>query len=179
MDIGLKLKNLRIRQNLTQEELAERSELTKGFISQLERNLTSPSVATLKDILEALGTNLGDFFHEDVQEKIIFSHSDYFEASNESLGYQLEWIVPNAQKNIMEPVIITLSPGGSSKEILPYEGEEFGYVLEGEIRLVYGTDEFLLEEGETFYLSPLELHYLENGTNQDAKVLWVSTPPSF
>ena len=57
MDIGRKLKQLRIRNDLTLEELASRSELTKGFLSQVERNLTSPSVSTLEDILEALGTD--------------------------------------------------------------------------------------------------------------------------
>ena len=67
MDIGERLKQHRLQLGLTQEELAERSELTKGFISQVERDLTSPSVASLEDILEALGTNLGDFFNEEKQ----------------------------------------------------------------------------------------------------------------
>ena len=62
MQIGLKLKELRMAKGLTQEELANRAELSKGFISQLERDLTSPSIATLVDILQCLGTNLKDFF---------------------------------------------------------------------------------------------------------------------
>ena len=72
MQIGEKIKNLRIKNALTQEELANRCELTKGFISQLERDLTSPSIATLVDILEGLGTNLRDFFNETTDEKIVF-----------------------------------------------------------------------------------------------------------
>lgn len=62
MDIGNRLKELRVLKGLTQEELADRSELSKGFISQLERNLTSPSIATLMDILQCLGTTIGEFF---------------------------------------------------------------------------------------------------------------------
>ena len=62
MEIGHKLKQMRVRQNLTLEELASRCELTKGFLSQVERNLTSPSIVTLNDILEALGSTLGEFF---------------------------------------------------------------------------------------------------------------------
>ena len=58
MEIGQKIKQLRIQKGLTLEELASRSELTKGFLSQMERDLTSPSIATLNDILEALGTTL-------------------------------------------------------------------------------------------------------------------------
>ena len=60
MNIGGKIKELRVAKNLTQEELADRTELSKGFISQLERDLTSPSIATLMDILQALGTDLKD-----------------------------------------------------------------------------------------------------------------------
>ena len=60
MKIGAKVKELRVQKGLTQEELADRTELSKGFISQLERDLTSPSIATLMDILQALGTDLKD-----------------------------------------------------------------------------------------------------------------------
>ena len=78
MDIGHKIKQLRIKLGLTQEELAARKELSKGFISQLERDLTSPSIATLMDILEALGTNIRDFFNESIQENIVFPAEDIF-----------------------------------------------------------------------------------------------------
>ena len=73
MEIGKKIKRLRMLCNLTQKELADRCELTKGYISQLENDLTSPSIATLVDILSALGTDLKSFFNEDVQEKIVFT----------------------------------------------------------------------------------------------------------
>ena len=78
MDIGSKVKRLRQANGLTLEELANRSELTKGFLSQLERDLTSPSVATLEDILEALGTNLQEFFSEKEAEQLVFKQDDFF-----------------------------------------------------------------------------------------------------
>ena len=62
MNFGEKLKNLRVMQGLTQDELAQRSELTKGFISQIENDIASPSITTFIDILDALGTNPRDFF---------------------------------------------------------------------------------------------------------------------
>ena len=65
MNIGSKIKALRIANGLTQEELADRSELSKGFISQVENNLTSPSIATLIDVLQCLGTDLKNFFGDD------------------------------------------------------------------------------------------------------------------
>ena len=72
MVIGEKIKFLRQLNNLTQEELADRCELSKGFISLLERDMTSPSIATLKDILEALGTDLASFFNDVHEEKVVF-----------------------------------------------------------------------------------------------------------
>ena len=106
MDIGAKIKLLRIKNQLTLEELANRSELTKGFLSQVERNLTSPSIATLEDILEALGTSLGEFFSDDRDERVVFTANDYF--INEQEAYDISYIVPNAQKNCMEPILIRL-----------------------------------------------------------------------
>ena len=79
MDIGNKIRELRIQKGLTQEELADRAELSKGFISQVERDLTSPSIATLMDILQCLGTDLKDFFNEDTDEQIVFHKEDYFQ----------------------------------------------------------------------------------------------------
>ena len=62
MQLGTKIKDMRLQLNLTQEELADRCELTKGYISQLENDLTSPSIATLGDILDALGSSFSEFF---------------------------------------------------------------------------------------------------------------------
>ena len=72
MEIGSKIRELRIAKGLTQEELADRAELSKGFISQVERDLTSPSIATLIDILQCLGTDLKDFFNDTTDEQVVF-----------------------------------------------------------------------------------------------------------
>ena len=111
MDIGSKLKEIRTLKGLTQEELADRAELSKGFISQLERNLTSPSIATLTDILQCLGTTLGEFFNETPEEQVVFGKTDYFEKYDAELKNEIRWIIPNAQKNMMEPILITLEAG--------------------------------------------------------------------
>ena len=111
MNIGNKIKELRIEKNLTQEELANRAELSKGFISQLERNLTSPSIATLIDILQCLGTNLTEFFAEESDEQIVFRKDDFFVKKDTELRNTIEWIIPNAQKNMMEPILLTLEAG--------------------------------------------------------------------
>lgn len=179
MNIGNKIKELRVASGLTQEELATRSELTKGFISQIERDLTSPSVDSLLDILEALGTNASDFFTKDSNEQIIFSDDDYFEYENSDLGYVLDWIVPNAQKNMMEPTLITLNQGAKSKRIDPFEGEVLGYVISGSIILSYGDKNFEVKHGQTFYFEAKKAHCIENKNKRPARVIWISSPPSF
>lgn len=153
MDIGEKIKRMRIEKQLTQEELANRCELSKGFISQLENNLTSPSIATLIDILEILGTNLREFFNEIVDERICFTKDDMFETEDEDLKYTLKWLVPNSQKNEMEPIIITLESGGQYKEEKPHEGEEFGYVLSGSIYLHIGDKKNKVKKVKVFISS--------------------------
>lgn len=180
MEIGIRLKDLRIQKGLTQTELADRSELSKGFISQLERDLTSPSIATLVDILQCLGTDLQEFFSDNSQEEqIVFHDIDYFEKIDEELGNKIEWIIPNAQKNIMEPIKLTLSPGGSTYPDNPHEGEEFGYVLFGSISITIGKKTIRAKKGESFYFTPSTTHYITGNIKTGAVIIWVSSPPSF
>ncbi len=176
MNIGYKIKELRIQKSLTQEELADRAELSKGFISQLERDLTSPSIATLVDILQCLGTNLEEFFSGTTAEQVVFKKSDYFEKYDTELKNDVKWIIPNAQKNIMEPILLTLDAGGSDN---PHEGEEFGYVLNGSITLHIGNRSFKAKKGESFYFTANKQHYITASEKTGATLLWVSTPPSF
>lgn len=177
MDIGKKLKELRLQNDLTLGDLASRSELTKGFLSQVERNLTTPSIATLEDILEALGSSLSEFFREEEEKQIVFPVQDFF--VDEQDDYQIEWIVPNAQKNQMEPIILTLHPHKKSHVLSAFQGQEFGYVLKGSVTIVLGNKKYKVKARETFYMDGTQSHYLYNHGSSDAKVLWITTPPMF
>lgn len=179
MKIGQKIKRLRQEKGLTQEELATRSELSKGFISQLERDLTSPSLTTLDDILECLGTSLKDFFNDYEDERIVFSENDFYTSEDTALGYKLEWIIPNAQKNLMEPIMLTLQPGGQYKEENAHFGEEFGYVLSGEITIQWGSKKYKAKKGDTFSYNANKNHNILNTGKSPAKFIWVSSPPAF
>ena len=179
MEIGLKIKRLRLALNLTQEELADRTELSKSFISQVERDLTSPSIATLIDILQALGTDLKEFFGDETDSQIVFHDADYFEKYDEELKNKTEWIIPNAQKNQMEPIRVTLQPDGRTYLDDPHEGEEFGYVLSGQITIHLGQQSYKAKRGETFYFKSSSRHYIEAAGKASASIIWVSTPPNF
>ena len=176
MDLGAKIKQMRNQKGLTQEELADRCELTKGYISQLENNLNSPSIATLTDILAALGSNLAEFFREEKEERVVFSKDEFIEKDAD--GMLWNWLIPNAQKNMMEPVLAVLSEGASSPVDVPHEGEEFGYVLEGKVAVLLGNRQYVCKKGEAFYYDAGKPHGIVNKGTGKAKFIWISTPPN-
>ena len=180
MKIGNKIRRIRLQRALTQEELANRCELSKGFISLLERDLTSPSLDTLADILETLGTDLTSFFASNDDEKIVFGENDIFvQEDEEQLKGRIRWLVPSAQKNKMEPILVEMAPGGETAEDDPHEGEEFGYVLSGTLKVIVGDKAVRVRKDESFYYAPTAPHKLVNAGKTVCRVLWVSTPPSF
>lgn len=179
MKIGKKIKELRLAKALTQEELADRAELSKGFISQIENDLTSPSIATLVDILQCLGTDLKEFFSDMSDEQVVFHKDDYFEKSDCELKNTIKWIIPNAQKNMMEPILLTLEANGSTYIDTPHEGEEFGYVLKGSVNVHIGNKVYIAKKGESFYYEASKKHSISCRSKEGAIILWVSTPPNF
>ncbi|MDP8219285.1 MAG: helix-turn-helix transcriptional regulator, partial [Candidatus Theseobacter exili] len=98
MKVGEKIKNLRLAQELTQEELANRSDLTKGFISLLERDLQSPSLDTLEHILNALDTRASEFLHDVVAAEVVFHRKQRIPIKNEEeAGVKREVLIAGAQ----------------------------------------------------------------------------------
>lgn len=87
---------------------------------------------------------------------------DYFRKVDPDLKNTVEWIIPNAQRNMMEPIRLTMEPGGSVYPDLPHEGEEFGYVLSGTVTIHIGSRHYRAKKGESFYFSPSKQHFLEN-----------------
>jgi len=176
--IGERIRNLRELSNLTQEELAERANLTKGFISQIERDLTSISLDSLIQILEAMDENLSDFFRETSEEKIVYREEDRVAIEKEKID-KFELLIPGSTNRRLEPILLTLRKGQTTPTERPHEGEEFGLVLQGRINLRYGKGVQKLKKGECFYFSAEKEHWLQNPGSKEAVVLWISSPPSF
>ena len=178
MEIGEKIRRLRLQRGLTQEELADRCELSKGFISLLERDLTSPSIATLTDILECLGSDLPAFFSEQKDEKLVFTEEDtYVKEDEEELKGSIRWLVPTAQRNQMEPILVEMEAGGTTSEDDPHEGEEFVYVMEGAIEVCHGKNKYVIEAGDTIYYDSIVPHHFHGYQGQAAKILAVVYTP--
>jgi transcriptional regulator with XRE-family HTH domain len=179
LKIGERLKRLRMINSLTQEELASRADLTKGYISQLENDATSPSIATLKDILDVFGVSMQEFFSEIVDQEVVFGADARVQATEDDDGIGVELLVPGAQNREMDPVLVTLAPGEEMDEQPFHEGEEFGFVLLGKIRLRLDEKEYTVKKDECFYFSSDKKHCVKNMGKGPAKILWVVTPPTF
>jgi len=178
MKIGERIRNLRQLSNLTQEELAERAGLTKGFISQIERDQTSISLDSLVKMLEALDENISDFFQEASQEKIAYREKDRVAIEKEKIE-KFELLVPGSTNRRLEPILLTLRKGEATPKEKPHEGEEFGFVLRGRVNLRFGREVLKLKKGECFYLSAEKEHWIHNSGSREAVILWISSPPSF
>jgi transcriptional regulator with XRE-family HTH domain len=179
LKIGERLRRLRSSNSLTQEELANRAFLTKGFISQLERDQTSPSIATLKDILDVFGLRMAEFFKDDRQAKVAYQRAHRLLTSDSTEGRRIEVLVPDAQGRRMDPVLVTLEPGERSGPHGPHEGDEFGFVLKGKLILKLDNIPHKLGREDCFYFSAQRIHSVENNGSHVARILWVVTPPIF
>lgn len=163
MLIGRKIKNLRLKKGLTQEELGERTDLSKGYISQLERDLSSPSIETFFHILEVLGCEPKEFFDEEEQEqKVVYGESERTNFVDEERGYEIQWLIPESNENMMEPIYLELEEKGEYKQFEPSLAETFAYVLEGQVTIQLGQHQYQACKGESIYFHASEDHQLIN-----------------
>mgnify|MGYP001828429191 FL=1 len=180
MKIGHKLKRLRVSNSLTQGELASRTDLSKGFISQIENDSASPSIATLEDILEVLGTSPTEFFSDiDSCEKVVYSKTDRVLTPDSNKKFQIELLIPGFGKRKMDPVLVSIKPNEESFKDPVHEGEELGFLLKGKIELNLEDKIYTLAEGDCFYFAADKKHSITNRGKQTAQILWVVTPPIF
>jgi len=179
MEIGHRLKHLRMASSLTQEELASRSDLSKGFISQIENNTASPSIATLEDILDVLGTTPTEFFSDINIEKFVYTKEDRLLTPDSDNKVKIELIIPGSGNRKMDPVLVSIKPGEETFKDSAHEGEELGFLLKGKIKLILDDKTFALKEGDCFYFSADKKHSVINVGKEVAKILWVVTPPIF
>jgi len=177
--IGERLKRFRMVNALTQEELASRADLTKGYISQLENDTTCPSIATLKDIVDVLGISMQEFFAESAPAADVVFGAEARVQSTDDDGVKVELLVPGAQNRDMDPALLTLQPGAEMELQDYHEGEEFGYLLQGRIQLRLDEQLYKVNKDECFYFASDKKHAVKNIGKTEAKILWVVTPPTF
>jgi len=165
---------LRLARGLTQEELAERTDLSRSFISQLESDKTSPSIETLEIILRALGTDLKHFFSDMEEEKIVFKKGERVPVYDLPEGVKMEYIMVGVEDKPIDPMVVELEPGAQTEEEDYHEGYEFGFVVEGRIDLYLDGQRYRLRKGDAFYYKADKKHYVKNpDKKKKASLIWI------
>ncbi|RKX27852.1 MAG: Cro/Cl family transcriptional regulator [Candidatus Zixiibacteriota bacterium] len=176
LQIGEKLKSLRLASDLTQEELANRASLTRGFISQLENDQTSINLDSLADILEALGVSLKDFFSEPELPRIVFHPDNRIAVEGQGVS-SFELLVPGSTNNLMDPILLRFEPGEKLEKLGPMPGEQFGYVLKGTVTLTINGSIYKVPHRHCFYFEANQINQISNQSERVAELLWVTSPP--
>jgi transcriptional regulator with XRE-family HTH domain len=178
LKIGERLRNLRLASDLTQEELADRADLTKGFISQLERDQTSISVDSLLQILKVLNVKVTDFSRETAPEKVVYDAKERIGLIDTG-AEKFDLLIPGGTNRKMEAALVSLLPGQQTNPVKPFQGEAFGYIVKGSLTLRFGGEKYTAHVGDTFYYSGDREHVLENTSRRPVEFIWVTTPPMF
>ncbi|HEX7584108.1 MAG TPA: XRE family transcriptional regulator [Prolixibacteraceae bacterium] len=184
--VGEKIKQIREMKKVSIEELAERSGMEITLVQRIEEEKNIPSLAPLIKIARALGVRLGTFLDDsDSYGPVVVRSGEYYKGARftsqasetrEHLNF-FSLAFDKAGRN-MEPFIVDIEPGLQSDYMLSsHEGEEFIYVLDGEIEINYGKEVYKLAKGDSIYLDSIVLHNVHSGNKKSAKILAVVYAP--
>ena len=175
MNLGPRLRDLRRRQKMTLEKLAKRTGLTSSFLSQVERNITFPSVKSLREIASGLNTKVSCFFEEEEHRDFMFIKKDKRKnIVNDKLKSCYQVLASGLLDIRMEPSLLILKVGGETeKQPHSDDGEEFGFVLQGKVELLRGLEKFIMEKGDSIYFKGIKSHKIVNIGSSEAKLLWI------
>lgn len=181
--IAKRIRELRQRQQMTQESLSSKIGVSKAFISKIENHLTVPSISNLSKIALALGVDISTLLDEDEDENqniviVRRRQRKKIVGPGSEIGFSYESLAFKKKKKTMEPFIIKYPPGSHAKKLFEHEGEEMVFVLRGKIKLIYGSKIFILKEGDATYFNPAIPHRGESIGKKEGVGLCVLVPPS-
>jgi transcriptional regulator with XRE-family HTH domain len=180
-DIGTRLKLVRQIFGLTQRELARRAGVTNGAISLIEQNRVSPSISSLKKILDGLPLSLADFFTLDfsASDDVFFTNCELTEIAYDP-AISMRMVGRKAKGRALQMLRETYQPGADTGDtMLRHEGEECGIVVSGCLIVTVGVQEKLLKPGDAYYFRSDIPHRFRNPGSEPCVMISASTPPSF
>lgn len=183
--IGFQLRRERKIKGLRLKDVSERAGLSQSLISKIETNKISPSLSTLHSLAKALGTSVSALFvMDETIDHIVHRPNERpiagkVQSMTEWDGIEAEIIVPFVQGRLLEGFVFRMQPGGHSGGTLRHDGEECGYVLEGQLELTVDGRSHLLGAGDSFFFRSDRPHAYRNPGKVKARVLWINTPPTF
>jgi transcriptional regulator with XRE-family HTH domain len=180
IDVGTRLRSIRTAFGLSQRELARRAGVTNGLISLIEQNRVSPSVSSLKKVLDGVPMSLAEFFTLDLAAapQAFFGADELVELGNEELSLRLVAAQrPGRQLSVLHE---RYAPGAATgEEMLAHRGEEAGVVIRGRIELTVSGATRLLGPGEAYYFASQLPHRFRNAGREPCEIISACTPPSF
>lgn len=174
--IGNHLRQLRLQRGLSLAQVAESAGISVGFLSALERSRMSASVGTLRKLARFYRTNILDFF-EPAEASNRLVPADKRKVLEAGPGVRMELLAWG--NTVMEPHLFRIAPKAGSGESYNHEGEEFLFVLRGELRISVDEEEYRLKAGDSFYFESSSPHQWRNPGRSETWILWVNTPPTF
>ncbi|KIL74814.1 helix-turn-helix domain-containing protein [Bacillus badius] len=179
-DIHKKIKALRLEKKLTLKELSEETGLSLSFLSQIERGASSLSITSLKKLAEALGVSMIFFFEDDKESQTYVSKAGDRKVFKVNGGDQKYIrLAGTFSDRKLEPLMVMLPPNLKEEHSYSHSGEEFYYILQGEVIFHINKDHYHLKAGDTVHFPSELLHAWENPTSEETIILSVSTPIIF
>jgi transcriptional regulator with XRE-family HTH domain len=182
IDVGKHLRAVRMMYGLSQRELAKRAGVTNGLISLIEQNRVSPSVSSLKKVLDGIPMSLADFFTLDLASstQVFFRHAELLDLGSGGPEVALRLVAarrPNRQMSILHETYAAGADTGA--EMLRHKGEEGGIVTRGRIELTVGANTVELAAGDAYYFASDVPHRFRNPGDEPCELVSASTPPTF
>jgi transcriptional regulator with XRE-family HTH domain len=183
--LGQKLRYLREQHKLSVRELGRRSQISASYLSEVERDRVEPSISKLKQIAKVYGISLTHFFTTDsYSDTHVVRHDSRAEWTHSAGGAPIffQLLSPRGDAAI-EALLLRYEPGAtdvpSTEEPFSHEGEEWGLVLSGRLKIVVGEDVIFLDEGDAIWYPSSLAHRVENISDKLAICIWVVVPPTF
>ncbi len=178
-DLGTKIREKRLEINMSIKEMSERTGLTSGFISQVERNMTEPSITSLRKIAESLDVAVFHFFIDEKANSNIVRKGQRQKLKFPKSHLEYELLSPDLNRQ-MEMFYAKLKPGAvTCDEPLSHKGEEVIYIMRGKMEITIGEDVSVLEQGDSIYYFASMPHKITNIGDEDLEFLSTITPPRF
>jgi transcriptional regulator with XRE-family HTH domain len=184
--IGARLKHARLNGRASLRQLAGEVGCTESFLSKVENDKVRPSLTMLHKIVVALGISIAKLFAEsgDLNVPVTVMRAGKrltlrTEQMRKGEGIKLETLLPASLAVLLEANIHHVAPGGSSRGFIQHQGEEVGFVLDGELELIVDKKTFHLGKGDSFFFLSHLPHGYRNTGIVEARILWVNTPQSF
>lgn len=182
--IGVKLRHARKVKGMTLAELAEQVGISVSMLSKIERDQAVPSLHTLHAMVRVLETNIASLLAPPLSDDHVVSHpQDRPHISVSSVrpghGVTLECLISDRETALMDANIHIIAVGGGSEGTIVHDGQEVGYVLEGEVELQVGAKMYVVKGGDSFFFPSNLPHGYRNVGASVARILWVNTPATF